>query len=100
MTGPRAVGGAHDAAGKVRALDGRLENELLAALEGHSLADQERCVEVKLLREGLGREAALLVGHGDGGHAGSFRHKKGPGGAWEIMERATGLEPASVSLGS
>ncbi len=99
---------AHHAPGEVGALDGRLEDELLARPERDPLANEEVGVEVELIGEALGRDAALLVGHRYDCHPGSFRQartgasgsKKGPGGAPRILERATGLEPASVSLGS
>ena len=68
----RTIGGANDAPREVCRLHGRLHDELLIGLKRDALLDEQLCVEVDLVGEGLGREAALLVGHGEGSHSASF----------------------------
>ena len=63
-----AVGALDHAAGEVGALHGGIEHELLARLEGDALLYEEVRVEIELVGEGIGGDAALLVGHGDGRH--------------------------------
>ena len=68
VTGAGAVGAVDHAAREVGALDGSLDHELLAGLQGNALLDEEVGVEVELVGEGGRRDAALLVGHGDRRH--------------------------------
>ena len=45
-------------------------------LKRDALLDEQLCVEVDLVGEGLGREAALLVGHGEGSHSASIQGRR------------------------
>ena len=108
--GARLVGGAHDAAHEIGALDGTGHDQLLPGLDGAALAHDQGCIAVELRGEGLGCDAALLVGHGNGhggpsigaGHPAVLcvSEEKAPRGGREFLERATGFEPANTSLGS
>ena len=73
VAGAGAVAGRHHAAGKVGALDGALDDKLLAGPDGGALLHQQVGIEVKLVGERLGGNAALLVGHGNGRHGDSSR---------------------------
>ena len=61
---PGAIGRLDHTPREVRALDGSLENELLALAQGDPLPHEQGGIKVELTGEGLGRDAALLVGHG------------------------------------
>lgn len=80
VAGAGAVASLHHAAGKVGALDGALDDELLARPDGSALLHQQVGIEVKLVGERLGGNAALLVGHGNGRHGDSSRSARGGAG--------------------
>ena len=97
VAGPVAIRRAHHATREVGALDGRLQDELLALAQGDALSHEEVCVEVELVGEALGRETALLVRHGNVCHPGSFR--SGSPGGGERQQKGPRPGPRAVWSG-
>ena len=65
VAGAGAIGRGNNATHEVGTLDGRLQDKLLPGLDGRALAHQQGGIAIELVGEGLGGDAALLVGHGD-----------------------------------